>query len=60
MTYFSGVDMIRPNELRAVVNETVMEWYEKEYLNPLAPEVIVKKNKLVDQLVENIQEVWFN
>lgn len=52
--------MIRPNELRAVVNETVMEWYEKEYLNPLAPEVIVKKNKLVDQLVENIQEVWFN
>jgi hypothetical protein len=52
--------MIRPNELRSIVNETVMEWYEEEYLNPSAPEVIVKKNKLVDKLVDNIQEVWFN
>lgn len=60
MISFLGVDMIRPNELRSIVNETVMEWYEEEYLNPSAPEVIVKKNKLVDKLVDNIQEVWFN
>lgn len=52
--------MLRKHELRSVVNETVMEWYENEYLNANAPEVIVKKNKLVDQLVENIQEAWFN
>lgn len=48
--------MIRKNELRSVVNSTVLEWLDTNH------ELTDKKQieELVDQLVENIQEVWFN
>lgn len=48
--------MLRPNELRSVVNETVREWFEENMPEGLSPNV----TELVDELVTNIQEVWFN
>ena len=48
--------MLRKHELRSVVNETVLEWLD-------ANDVEVTENAtkaLVEILVENIQEVWFN
>lgn len=50
--------MIRKNELRSVVNETVLEWTDT--LDPLLEPSLAQIERLVDQLVENIQEVWFN
>jgi|GEM_PF-5517483 len=50
--------MIRKNELQSVVNETVLEW--TELLDPSFEPSQAQVKKLVDQLVENIQEVWFN
>lgn len=49
--------MLRKHELRSVVNETVLEWDETVNGNPATGEDL---RRLVDQLVENIQEVWFN
>lgn len=50
--------MIRKNELRSVVNTTVLEW--TEILDPEEQPSLKQINKLVDQLVENIEEVWYN
>lgn len=50
--------MIRPNELRSVVNETVLEWIDT--CLPAHAVLPFERQKLVDQLVENIQEVWYN
>lgn len=50
--------MIRKNELRSVVNETVLEWYEKNWMYAKSAYTEQKRKELVDQLVENIREVW--